>query len=231
MRIGRPDSGAPHPHRRDPDRRQRPSGREPHLRSDVRAVVVQGRRQRFIGFELGDNGVHVRVTPPGAEIRPIIGRQPLFGDSGKLEQQHVPGLLVLLEPRPGAEGRRVPDRQRHQMVDAVTRERREPPRHRRSPIMPDDVCLLHPGIAHDCQHVAGQRLDAICVDRRRLVGAAVPAHVRHDHPESRPRQRRHLVAPQPARVGKAVQQHDGPALSRDLVVDPHAAGFDPHVAE
>ena len=52
-----------------------------------------------------------------------------------------------------------------------------------------------------------------------LVRRAVPAQVGHDHLVPRSDERRYLVAPHPAGVGEAVQQHHRRTLSGHLVVD------------
>src|SRR6185437_17103161 len=53
----------------------------------------------------------------------------------------------------------------------------------------------------------------------RLVGEPVAAQVGHDDPEPVLGQGRHLVPPQPPRVGEAVQQHDRAPLPGHLVLD------------
>ena len=50
---------------------------------------------------------------------------------------------------PCAERRRMTDRQRHEMVDAVGRERGEGPRHRRAPVVADDVRPLDADVVED----------------------------------------------------------------------------------
>src|SRR5258706_4900090 len=61
--------------------------------------------------------VGVGVAGPGPEVSPVVLGQPAFGDAGELEQQHVPGLLALLQR--AAEGDGVADRQDDQVVDAA----------------------------------------------------------------------------------------------------------------
>ena len=100
------------------------------------------------------------MAAPRAEVGPSVVRQPLLGDPGELEQQHVPRLLVLLEPA-RAHRRRMPYRQHDEMIDARSRQRSESPRQSRAPIVADDVGPRHPRVVHHRQHIARQRRQRI----------------------------------------------------------------------
>ena len=124
----------------------------------------------------------------------------------------------------------MPDRQCHQMVDVVGHERRDRPRERRAPVVADDVSPRCAGVVEHRHHVAGERLHRVSVDLGRLVRGAIPAEVGDDHLEAGLGQRRHLVAPQPPRVGEAVEQHHRATVARHLVFDPNATDVDAHTA-
>ena len=120
------------------------------------------------------------------------------------------------------------DRERREVIDAVRGEGGEGPRHRRAPVVPHHVSAGNAGVGQHGEHVARERGDPVGPDLRGFVGTAVPAHVGHDHLEPRPGQRRDLVAPEPPRVGEAVQQHHRSALAGDLVLDAHALMLGAH---
>ena len=124
---------------------------------------------------------------PLAEVRPVVVESHCSAMSRELEQQHVPRLLALREA--GArERRRVADRQRDEVVDAIGRERA------RSPTRPP-----RPSRARRRARVRrrGRRASPMHVDRRgtgsstprprRACRSAVAAQVGHDHLEARPR--------------------------------------------
>ena len=80
------------------------------------------------------------------------------------------------------------------------------------------------------EDVTGQEGDGVGLDLRGLVRRPVAAQVGHDDLEAGVGQGRDLVAPQPARVGEAVEQHHRPPLAGHLELDAHAVHVDAHVA-
>ncbi len=63
---------------------------------------------------------------------------------------------------------------------AVGPEQRRMPRHRRAPVMPDDHRLLGAQRCGETHRVADQMEDRVLVDRLRLVGQPIAAHVGRD---------------------------------------------------
>ena len=108
------------------------------LGRDVRAVVVERRCERAVTLERGRHRIGVGMVAPLPEVGPSVRTQPLLGDAGVLEEQHVPGLLPL-EHAGGGERVRVADRKRDQMVDPLRCERRNGPGECRAPVVTDDV--------------------------------------------------------------------------------------------
>ena len=121
-----------------------------------------------------------------------------------------------------------PTDRRDEMVDAIGRDQGEHPRERRAPVVADDVGALGAGVAQHRQHVADQQVHPVRLDGSGLSERAVAAQVRNDHPEAGVGQRRDLVAPQPSRIGKAVQQHHRPALAGHVVFDPDPVDVNAH---
>ena len=112
-----------------------------------------------------------------------------------------------------AERRRVTDRQRDEVVDAVGDERRHRPRQGRTPVVTDDVGAFDAERVEDADDVAGDVENAVALDLDRLRRLAEAAQVGGDHAEPGVEQRRHLVAPQRVRVGEAVEQQHGRSLA------------------
>ena len=87
---------------------------------DADVEVYQGGIETLSTAET--DGVGIRVVAPGPEIGPAIGRQPLLGHPGELEEEHVPGLLQLRNAH-RTERRRLAHRECHQVVDTLGQER------------------------------------------------------------------------------------------------------------
>ena len=159
---------------------------------------------------------------------PSRRREPGLGGARELEQQHVPGQLPLLEAGLAELGRvarpraRPGGRPRSGATVAVTQATA------RAPVVADHVRPLDPELVQDGEHVADERHDAVGVDVGRLVGPPVAALVGDDHLEAGLDEGRHLVAPEPPRVGEPVEEHHGRALARhlDLDTDPTAVDAD-----
>jgi hypothetical protein len=113
----------------------------------------------------------------------------------------------------------VADGQRDQMVDAAGHERGEPPGEGCAPVVAHDMGLGDAEVGQDGQDVPGQEGKRVGLHRLGLVRAPVSAQIRNHDLEPGPGQRRYLVPPETARVGKTVQQHDRLSLPRDLVLD------------
>jgi hypothetical protein len=79
--------------------------------------------------------------------------------------------------------------------------------------VPDDVGTLDTERVEDGDHVGDASCDRIVLDRSRLVGLAEAAEVGCDHAHACAGERRCLVPPQVGRVGEAVEQQHGPALT------------------
>ena len=116
------------------------------------------------------------------------------------------------------------------MVDPIAGERGEGPGERRAPVVPDHMGSLDARVSHHRQDVADEHIQRIGLRLGRLVGVTVAAQVRDDHPKAGLRERWHLVAPQPPRVGEAVQQHhrSSVAVARHLVLDAYTFVVDAH---
>ena len=71
-------------------------------------------------------------------------------------------------------------------------------------------------------HVGGLLRDRVGLDGLRRVGEPEAAQVGHEHPVARVRERRDLVAPRVAELGKAVQQHDERPAGRTVLGDVQA---------
>src|SRR5215470_11957071 len=82
-------------------------------------------------------------------------------------------------------------------------------------------------VGEDCHHVPGKPGHRVGLDRFRLSRAPVATQVGDDYLKPGIGQRRHLVPPQPAGVGEAMQEHDGATLPRDLVLDTDAVDVYP----
>src|SRR6266566_3802785 len=215
-----PDAHGGGLHRRELNRRA-----DPRLRRHVGPVPVEARGQRTSRLQLGDHLVGVGVPGPGPEVVPVVLGQPPLGDAGELEQQHVPRLLTL--PRRAAEGSRVPDGERDQMVHLAGHEGRERPGQRGTPVVAHHVGPLDPQVGQDRHDVPGDVHERVGLDGLGFVGAPVSAQVGDDDLEPRTGEGRHLVPPQPAGIGKTVQQNDRRSLPRGLVLDTHSVDVHP----
>ena len=114
------------------------------------------------------------------DVGEVVGRQPLLGDALELEQQHVPRLLALHDADL-AERRRMPDRQRSEVIDPVGHEARHRPRQRRAPVVTDDVGAVRRRASRGCRHVADDVEDAVALDLGRFRRVAETAQVGCDH--------------------------------------------------
>ncbi len=97
---------------------------------------------------------------------------------------------------------------------------------RGAPVVAHDVGPVQTELVEDGQDVAGQQHQGVVVDVRRLARGTISPQVGHDDLETGRGHRVDLVAPQPARVGEAVQQDDGATGPADLDVDVHTATVD-----
>ena len=88
--------------------------------------------------------------------------------------------------------------------------------------MPDDVRPLDAERVENAGHVPNDGGQPIIRDGRRLAAASTAAQVGDDHAEAALDERGDLVAPQIARVRKAVQQDDrfAGALVPDMELEP-----------
>ena len=97
----------------------------------------------------------------------------------------------------GPEGRRVTDGEGDEMVDPFGGDRRQHPRHRGAPVVPDHMRPLHtrvlehgPDVGDQEEHVVGRHV-------ARLVRGAVAAHVGNDDLEPGVGKGADLLTPQP----------------------------------
>jgi len=205
MVAGRPDAEG-----RCEDRRER--GCWPrHARREVGPVPVQRRGERSGPGQVGDRLLEISVAPAkGAQPGPVVVLDGRLGDAGELEEQLVPRHLVLPQ---GRRGQRVRHGDHGKRPDAVRAQHGREPRHRRAPVMADDV---RPVQAEPVQY-RGHVGDRVPQPVRGHVGGALrapePAHVRRDDPEPVGRQERDLMAPEPGGIRPAVQEQDGDPIA------------------
>src|SRR5579863_2424909 len=147
--------------------------------------------------------------------RPVIGPDGRLGDVGELEEQLIPGHLVLPQ---GDRRERVRHRDDHEAAHPVRGNRGREPRHRRAPVMADDVCRLDAEGVQQPGHVRHHVLQPVGGDLLRAAGPAESAQVRRDHPETVTHQDRHLIAPEPRGIGETVheQHRDADAVLLDV---------------
>ena len=101
-------------------------------RRQVGPGPVQRRGQRARPGQVGDPLVSVPVAPAERpQPRPLVGLDGRLGDAGELEEQLIPGHLVLPQ---GDRCERVRHRDDHNPADPVRGERGRGPRHRRATI-------------------------------------------------------------------------------------------------
>jgi hypothetical protein len=95
--------------------------------------------------------------------------------------------------------------------------------------VPDDVSPLDARVAHHRQHITRERYERVRLHLAGLVRAAVSAQVGHDHAEAGRGQRRDLMSPEPASVGKPMQQDDWAAVADHFVFDSNATNVNAHL--
>jgi hypothetical protein len=156
------------------------------------------------------------LAQPLAQQAPVVALQQLLRDALELEQQHVPGLLALLD-RGLRERARVPDRKHDEPLDPLGNERRQPPRHRGPEVVADDLGALDAERIQHGDHVGDAVPDRVVGDVLGLRRVAEAAQVGCDDALAGRDERGDLVAPQPVGVREAVDQQDGRALA--LVLD------------
>ena len=111
---------------------------------------------------------------------------------------------------------RMPDRQRHEMVDPIAAPATPSPTPPPHPSRDRRVRPLDAEMVEDRGEVDREERDRVRLDLGGLVARAVAALVVGDHLEPGVDERGHLLRPQPLGVGEAVHEHDRPALAFHL---------------
>ena len=199
-------------------------GLQPVLRRDVGPVVLEGSRHGTGAHEgvfedaalLGrERAGGCGVEYEGLEVGGVVLEQPLLGDAGELEQQHVPALLLLLGHLAalGACHRvgRVEDEQR---AHHLRPKRRGGPAQAAAPVVTREVGRLEAQALHETDDIANKQREGVVLGALRSVALAVAAHVGDDGPVAGACKRRGLSAPRVAKLREAVPQDDRGAVGR-----------------
>ena len=169
-----------------------------------------------------------RASERPREARVVAGLQQHFRKPRQPQDLHIPAPVPLV--RIGAH-RVQPDRrmgrlQHRGAEEPPRRKTRHSPRHRRAPVVPDDVESLPPQDVGQAEDVARKNLEPVRVRPFGLAAQVVAALVRRDHAETLRRERREILAPAEPELGETVQEHDERTVVRTRfgAVKRHAVG-------
>jgi hypothetical protein len=212
--AGRPDAES-----RGQDRRER-ACRCRRARREVGPVPVQRRGERSRPGQVGDRLPEIPVAPAErAQPGPVVVLDGRLGDVGELEKQLVPRHLLLPQ---GRRGLRVRHRDHGERPDSVWAQHGREPRHRRAPVMADDVHSIQAEPVQYRGHVGHHVRQPVRGHVSGTLRAPEPPQIRRDDPEPVGHQERDLMAPEPGGIRPAVQEQDRDAVAMilDVQTDP-----------